>query len=270
MMALKITLAVILLFIIAIALTRESILNMMTFYPDTFSQLKVEEIPDYVFEKQIKTEDGEKLQSFLFKHADDTERPLIIYFHGNAGNLYHRFGYAQKLFEMDHDVLLVGYRGYGKSTGKPNEKGIYMDGEATANYAINELGYKEKEIVIFGRSLGTTVAIHIAQNREFKNVILVTPLTSGKEMATAMGLGFVKFIAGSSFNSIDKINNINSDILIIHGDRDELIPYAMGKKLMDTFQGSKQLITVKKGGHNDLQDIDPDLYWNSIKIFIQP
>lgn len=267
-MALKITLVVILLLIIAIALFRESIFNMMTFYPDTVSEIPQHEMPDYILERRIDTSDGEVLQSFLFKHPDETKRALIIYFHGNAGNLYHRFEYVQRLYEMDHDVLLVSYRGYGKSTGKPNEKGIYLDGEAAVNYAINELGYKEKEIVIFGRSLGTTVAINISQNREFKKVILVTPLTSAKEMATAMGLGFVKFIAGNSFNSIDKINHINASILIIHGDKDELIPYAMGKKLMDTFGGSKQFITIENGGHNDLQQVDSTVFWGSIGSFL--
>lgn len=267
-MALKITVVVIFIIIILVAISREGMLNMMTFYPDKFSELKDEDIPDYVLEKYFLTEDGEKLQTFLFKHPDDIKRPLIIYFHGNAGNLYHRFEYVQTLYEMEQDVLLVSYRGYGKSTGKPNEKGIYKDGEAAVKYAINELGYNEKEIIIIGRSLGTTVAVHIAQNREFKKVILVTPLTSGREMAVAMGLGMVKFIAGRSFNSIDKINNINASILIIHGDKDELIPFAMGKKLLDTFEGTKQLVTIKNGGHNDLQDVDPKLFWGNIEKFI--
>lgn len=268
-MALKITVAVIFIIIILVAISRESMLNMMTFYPDTVSEFPQENIPSHVIEKQIKSKDGETLQAFLFKHKEVTNRPLIIYFHGNAGNLYHRFEYVQGLYEMNQDILLVSYRGYGKSTGKPNEKGIYKDGEAAVKYAINELGYNEKEIIIFGRSLGTSVAVHIAQNREFKKVILVTPLTSGKEMAAAMGLGFVKFIAGNSFNSIDKINNINAAILIIHGDRDELIPYAMGKELMDTFEGTKQLVTIKNGGHNDLQEVDPELFWGGIEEFLK-
>ncbi len=267
-MALEITVAVIFIIIILIAISRESIINRMTFYPDTFSELSADEFPEHIFEKKIKTEDGETLQAFLFKHSGDGKRPLIIYFHGNAGNLYHRFEYTQKLSEMDQDVFLVSYRGYGKSTGKPSEQGIYTDGEAAVNYALNTLGYTENEIILFGRSLGTTVAVHIAQNRNFKKVILATPLTSGKDMASAMGLGLVKYIAGSSFNSIDKINNINSSILIIHGDKDELIPYAMGKKLANTFNGVKQFVTIKNGGHNDLQEVDSELYWGSIQNFL--
>jgi uncharacterized protein len=268
-MALKITVAVILVIIAIIALSRESIMNMMTFYPDTFSTLTANEIPEHISEKQLLTADGEELQAFLFKHPDEVRRPLILYFHGNAGNLYHRFEYVQRLYEMNQNILLVSYRGYGKSTGSPNEKGIYKDGEAAVNFALNKLGYQESEIIIFGRSLGTTVAIHVSQHNFFKKVILVTPLTSGKDMATAMGLGIVKFMAGSSFNSLSKINNLKANILIIHGDKDELIPYAMSKKLLDTFTGSKQMITIKNGGHNNLQELDPELFWGGIEDFIK-
>ncbi len=78
-----------------------------------------------------------------------------------------------------------------------------------------------------------------------------------------MGVGplnALKFIAGKSYNSIEKINKLSSEILIIHGDKDEIIPYEMGKELFDTYKGTKQMVTIKNGGHNDLQDINPELY----------
>lgn len=267
-MVLKITIVIVLIIVLIIALSNEALRNSLTFYPDRISEIPKQKLPDYVSERQIETADGETLKVLFFRHDEDVKRPLVIYFHGNSGNLYHRFEYAQRLFEMDHDVLLVSYRGYSKSTGKPNEAGIYMDGEAAVVYAKDSLGYNEKEITIFGRSLGTTVAIHIAQNKNFKGVLLVTPLTSGKDMASAMGLGAIKFMAGNSYNSIGKINNIKSRILIIHGDKDELIPYVMGKRLMDNYRGLKQLITINGGGHNNLQEVNPMLYWGEIHKFL--
>lgn len=254
--------------ILLITLSSCGIRNKFTFYPDQESEIPEENIPNYVTERFIRTTDSQNLQAFLFRHKDNINRSLIIYFHGNAGNIYHRFDDAKRLFDMNRNVLLVSYRGYSKSTGKPNEKGIYIDGESTIDYAIDSLGYDEKDITIFGRSLGTTVAIHISQNRIFNSVILVTPLTSGKEMATAMGLGFIRFIAGKSYNSIEKIKNIKSRILIIHGDKDEVIPYYMGKKLFDTFNGVKYMLTIREGGHNDLQDIDSQLFWGGIEKFL--
>ncbi|MDH5365978.1 MAG: alpha/beta hydrolase [Cyclobacteriaceae bacterium] len=267
-MVVKITLFSILIVVVVIALSREAIQNKFTFYPDRISEIPEQNIPSFISERQINTLDGETLQAFLFRHEENVQRPLIIYFHGNAGNLYSRFEPAKRLFEMEHDVLLVSYRGYSKSTGKPSENGIFIDGESAVKYAINELGMDENDITIFGRSLGTTVATHIAQNRNFRGVILVTPLTSGKDMATAMGLGLIKFMAGNSFNSIDKINNIKTKILIIHGDEDELIPYAMGKQLMEKFTGTKRMVTIKGGSHNDLQEVNSMLYWGEIQKFL--
>lgn len=264
----KITIVSVLTIVLVIVLSVKGIRNKLTFYPDRISEIPLLSLPDFVSEREIRTTDGEKLHALFFKH-EEVNRSLIIYFHGNAGNLYGRFDYAQQLFEMGHDVLLVSYRGYSKSTGKPSEKGIYLDGQAAVNYAIDNLGIAEKDITVLGRSLGTTVAVHISQEREFKAVVLITPLTSGQEMANAMGLGWVKFLAGNSFNSVEKINNIKSKILIIHGDQDELTPYPMGKKLMDTFNGSKRMITIKGGGHNDLQEVDPILYWGGIEDFLK-
>ena len=256
--------SILIILILFVVLSSEGVRNKMTFFPDKISEIPV---PDYASERQIPTKDGETLQAFLFSHGEDGAYPLIIYFHGNAGNLYHRFDYAQQLFEMDQDVLLVSYRGYSKSTGKASEKGIYIDGESTVNYATNSLGYKE--ITIFGRSLGSAVAIHVAQNKTIKGVILVTPLTSGKDMASAMGLGWIKFVAGNSYNSLEKINNIKSRILIVHGDRDELVPYEMGKRLFEKFEGDINMITIKGGGHNDLQEVDPVLFWGEIENFLK-
>lgn len=242
--------------------------NKFTFFPDTESKIARESLPDYISEENILTIDNERLQAFLFKHNDSIKHPLVIYFHGNAGNLYHRFGDAHRLYDMNQNVLLVSYRGYASSSGKASEKGIYIDGEATLQYAKDHLGYPESNIILYGRSLGSAVAINTAQNKLLKAIVLVTPLTSGKEMAQAMGLGLFKFIAGGSFNSTEKINRLKSRLLIIHGDEDELVPYAMGQKLYNEYNGPKKMITIKGGKHNDLQDVDSNLYWKSIEEFI--
>ena len=240
-----------------------------TFFPDQTSTIPENDIPDFAYERWIETHDGETLQSYLFLHDLNQKRPLIIYFHGNAGNLYYRFDNAIRLYQMEHDVLLVSYRGYAKSSGTPNEQGIYTDGASAIDYAIDNLGYIENEISIFGRSLGSAVAIHISQHISFKNLILITPLTSGKEMASAMGLGFLKFMVGNSYNSLEKINNINCRVLIIHGDRDEVVPYHMGERLFQAYNGDKHMVTIEGGRHNDLQEVDAELYWGEIDKFLQ-
>ena len=246
-----------------------NIINKFSFYPSNESDLNGQNLPLYASEKPIITSDGETLQNIYLEHSDRTKKhPLIIYFHGNSGNLFDRFDWARKLYYMNHNVLLVSYRGYSKSTGKPSELGIYIDGESALDYAISTLGYKEEEITIFGRSLGTTVAVHIAQQRQLHGVILITPLTSGQSMAKVMGLSFLKFLARNSYNSIKKINNIKTKILIIHGDKDKVIPIRMGKRMFNTFKGRKEMKIIKNGNHGNLQDVSPDLFWDSIKSFL--
>ena len=250
-------------------LTNCSVKDRFTFFPDRNSTLAPDQIPSFASEHLIGTNDGETIQSFYFKHQVAEKLPLLIYFHGNAGNLFFRFDSAIRLYQMKQNVLLISYRGYAKSTGSPTESGIYQDGAAAVKFAIDNLGYREHEISILGRSLGSTVAVHIAQNHNFKKVLLITPLTSGRDMAVAMGLGMFKFIAGNSYNSLEKINNLRSPVLIIHGDRDEVVPYHMGKKLFETYNGPKHMVTIRNGRHNDLTEIDPELYWGEIEKFLQ-
>lgn len=245
------------------------ILNKFAFYPDKTSEIPKNQIPPYIHEKWITTSDKEKLQAFLFKQNDTVNCPLIIYFHGNAGNVYHRFVEGQRLYEMGKNVLLVSYRGYAKSTGKPTEKGVYIDGASAVAFAKDSLGYTEDNIVLFGRSLGTTVAVDVAQNKIFKDVILITPLTSGRDMANAMGMGSLQSAAGDSFNSITKIRNLKSPLLIIHGNSDEVVPYVMGKQLYDAYNGSKKLVTVAGGKHNNLEYTDSLKYWGAITNFLK-
>ncbi len=255
--------------ILLVTLSSCGVKDKLTFFPDRTSTIPQNDIPSYASEHWIKTSDGETLQAFLFQHSEQDRSSLILYFHGNAGNLYHRFDHASRLFHMNKDVLLISYRGYAKSSGTPTENGIYNDGESAINFTIDILGYAENKISIFGRSLGSAVAIHISQHRNFKNLVLITPLTSGKEMASAMGLGFLKFIAGDSYNSLEKINNVNSRVLIIHGDRDEVVPYQMGERLFQAYNGTKQMVTIAGGRHNDLAEVDPMLYWGEIERFLQ-
>ena len=254
--------------ILCLTLTNCSMKDKFTFFPDRDWVIPEHQIPSFAIEHGIKTEDGETIQSFYFQHEGERKSPLLIYFHGNAGNLYQRFEPALRLYQMGQNVLLVSYRGYAKSTGKPTEKGIFLDGEAAVNYAISKLGYQEEQIALLGRSLGSTVAVHIAQHRNFHRVLLVTPLTSARDMAVAMGLGMLKFLAGNSYNSLEKINNLTSPLLIIHGDRDEVVPYHMGQSLFEAYGGPKHMVTIQNGRHNNLTDVDQVRYWEEIERFL--
>ena len=259
---------VVLLFVFVVAACA-SIRNKMTFYPNTESEIPNEKIPSYAIELSIETSDHKIIQAFHFRHEDTTaNHSLVVYFHGSSGNLYDRFGYAEKLYDMNQDVLLVSYRGYAKSSGKPTEKGIYNDGISAVNFAIDSLEYSSSDITIIGRSLGSTVAINTSQNKYLHGVVLIAPLTSGKEMLRSAGMSFLAFVAGGSYNSIGKINNLKSPILILHGTDDEVVPYAMGESLFNTYVGNKKIIPIQNAKHNNLEEVDSSLFWGEIEKFI--
>lgn len=249
----------------------DKIINKFTFHPNNKIKLDVKDMPHYVSEKWIDTTDGEKLQAFYFKHPDSDNKDLIVYFHGNTGNVFshHRFIHAIKLYEMGLSVLLVSYRGYSKSSGKPSEQGIYTDGYSTLNYAHKTLGYKNEDIFIFGRSLGSTVAVEVSQNTPFKGVVLITPLTSAKDMGKEMDFSYFSFLAKKSFNSIKKIKHLKSKLLIIHGTEDKQIPIKMGEKLFQIYKGPKQFVRIENAGHNNIQLVNPDAFWNGIELFLK-
>lgn len=246
------------------------IVNQFSFFPHNKLKLPLSVWPSYASEKWLITQDNEKLQAIYFKRPNNNSDDLIIYFHGNTGNMFshNRFDHADEFYKLGPNVLLISYRGFSKSSGTPSESGIYMDGEAALKYANNTLNYANKNIFVFGRSLGTTVATHISQNRDFKGVVLITPLTNASDMAKTMGFKYVSFVVKKAFNSLSKVKKIKSKLLIIIGTIDKVTPPEMGIKLFKKHKGQKQLITIENGGHNNLQIMESQKFWNGIKTFI--
>ncbi len=204
-----------------------------------------------------------RLHALFFKNPESEK--LIIYFHGNGSQIYFRIRYALKLVKMAN-VLLLSYRGYGKSDGNPSEKGLYEDAAAAIDYARHTLQFKETNIYIYGRSLGGAVAIEAAQNRNFAGLILISTFSSGYDVAADRGL---ESWLGSSrpFDSINKLQNIYIPMLIIHGNRDGLIPIAHGKKLYAAYSGAdKSFYEVNGASHWGISR-NPE-FWTTLDIFV--
>jgi hypothetical protein len=241
------------------------LVNRMAFFPDTSPRRA--SLPESVEEVFVPTGDGLRLQTFYLPRPDS--RKLVLYFHGNASNLWHRMEVLLRLRELGVNVLGVSYRGYGASEGKPSEKGIYEDGRAAIGYAVDTLGFSLSNIFLFGRSIGSTVAVHNAQGAELAGIILVTPLSNARDHLKAQGLAVLTPLAPGVFDNTSKIDNVKCPVLIIHGTHDRTLPYAMGEKLFDRVKGSKELVTIRGGGHNDLEGVDPRTYWEAIGRFLE-
>jgi len=242
------------------------IVNEFAFYPDNVNVIPANKLPNGIQEITINTDDNVKLISIFLPSTKS--KKLLIYFHGNAGNIYHRIPSLLQLHSFGVNVIGVSYRGYGKSEGDPSEEGIYLDGEATYQYAVERMGFSKENIILFGRSIGTTVAINIAQNKDIQGIILVTPLTSGEYLAKAIGLGSVASLAEGSFDNITKIESIKSPLLVIHGTSDRIIPYSMGREIFERANVKKEFVKIDGANHNNLHDIYSQKYWPPILRFI--
>ena len=194
--------------------------------------------------------------------------PVILFLHGNAQEVYSWSLVHRELLPLECRMLLIDYHGYGKSGGEPHEAGLYLDGRAAMRW-LSHKGIEDKEIIIFGKSLGGAVACEIAQGRELKALILESTFTSLAGVASRL---FPMLPDGASlgeeYASIDKIGDVKCPILVIHGDMAELIPIVEGKTLFEAAPEPKELYLVPGAGHNDVFMVAGSGYAGRIGTFL--
>ncbi|MGB5821390.1 MAG: alpha/beta hydrolase [Saonia sp.] len=204
--------------------------------------------------------DGAKLNAVHFKREDP--KGVILYFHGNAGDLS-RWGHIASFFaEKGYDVVVMDYRTYGKSTGKLSERVLHEDAQLFYDYLLKR--YNEDSILLYGRSLGTGIATRLASRNKPVQLILETPYYSlmdiAKERFPFLPL---KWLLKYKFQSFEYIQSVTCPVVIFHGTQDAIVPYDSGKRLFDTIPGAeKKMYTITDGGHNNL--ITYDTYLNGI------
>jgi len=175
----------------------------------------------------------------------------ILFFHGNAGNISHRLQTIRILHDLGLDTLIIDYRGYGRSGGRPSEKGLYLDAEAAYDWLRARPEIDQGSIVAFGRSLGGAVAIELAKRRPVFALIVESAFTSTADIGREV-LPFlpVRLLVTQKFDSIGKVGSITVPKLFIHGRHDEIIPFSHGKRLFAAAAEPKQFFPMA-GGHND-------------------
>ena len=214
------------------------------------------------------TEDKKRLHGWFFPLEGDA--PVILFCHGNAGNISHRLENVKFLLDRQLQVFIFDYRGYGKSSGSPSEMGLYQDGLAAYDFIVNRKGISPQKIVPFGRSLGASVAIEISLRREVKSLILESAFTSTKEMAKTMFLfGLFSPLLPAHYNNLKKITRVNVPKLIIHGEDDEIVPFKMGEQLYNTAQSPKYFFPIKGAGHNDTYVVGGNKYFEILSGFVK-
>ncbi|MCX8026506.1 MAG: alpha/beta hydrolase [Thermodesulfovibrionales bacterium] len=198
----------------------------------------------------------------------DKSSLVILFSHGNGGNISHRIEKIKMLNTIGLSVFIYDYRGYGKSTGKPTEQGTYLDALAAWDYLINTIGIKANQIILYGESLGSAVSIDLATKVPAFAIINEGGFTSLKELAQHVYPYLpARYLCKYEYDSLKKISGLKRPNLIIHSIDDEIVPFAMAKRLFDNATEPKVLISLS-GGHNDSFYVSRKEYLQGIKDFL--
>lgn len=198
-------------------------------------------------------------------------KPLILFCHGNAGNISHR---VENLYlfrrELGVAVLIFDYRGYGRSEGTANEEGTYADARGALDW-LEERGWRPERMIYFGRSLGAGVAVQMALEKEPAGLVLETPFPS----VPAMGrhhYSLFYFLLGwtvqARYDSLEKISRLHVPLLIFQGDRDNIVPEKMARRLFERANEPKTFYLIPGAGHNDTYDVGGREYWDAWRRFL--
>ncbi len=211
-------------------------------------------------EISIDTNDGAKLHGLYFRA--DSAKGIIVYYHGNAGDVERWGNIVEKFVPYGYDVLVMDYRGYGKSTGKRSESNMLQDAQLFFNVALKK--YSHDKIIVYGRSLGTGFATYVAGNNICKHLILETPYYSLLDIGkTKYPLVMNKLLLRYPMRSDLYIRNVTCPITIFHGTGDETVEYKFGKKLLESVNDKAELVTIEGGNHGNLAEYD--VYWEKIE-----
>jgi hypothetical protein len=228
-------------------------------------------------EKMLTTSDGKMIHTWLMLQPNSADVPTLIYFHGNAGNMGYRLSNAAAMYaKIGINVLMMDYRGYGRSTGSPTEDGLNADADTVLDYAANHPKLKNSPVIAFGRSLGGAVSVALAHRHPdvVKGVILENTFASIAAMVDIL-MPFLTpikpFVLKIKWDNDVKIQRLKQPILFISGDADQLVPPVQMKTLFDraTQSVNRQFFSVSGGGHNDTFMVAGVNYYERIREFLE-
>ena len=217
----------------------------------------------------LDTADGERLRAWrMTPPAPQAARARIVYFHGNGGNLSNWAPILAGIVRRGYAVFAIDYRGYGVSTGRPTEKGLYRDVDATVAAAWTEQGQRIP-IVYWGRSLGGSMAAYAATVKKPDGVIVEAGFPDARAAVRGSPvLAALAVFASYRFPAANFLARAGTPVLVLHGDRDSVIPFALGRELFAAIPEPKTFVAIPGGDHNDAAAPDPEAYWSAIDRFV--
>jgi hypothetical protein len=219
-------------------------------------------------EARLVAEDGTALHGWFL--PVEGSRYTILVCHGNAGNISHRLDRALLMHaKLKTDVFLFDYRGYGLSEGAPDEQGTYRDARAALRYLITGRGIDRANLIVFGESLGAAVALQLALEEPARALVLEAPFTSIGDMARS-AFPFLPLgrLLRTRYDNLAKVGGLRMPLLILHGDRDNTVPFAQGRRLFEAAPEPKQFFAIPGASHNDTYVVGGDAYWQAWREFL--
>jgi len=198
---------------------------------------------------RLQAEDGTQLHGWYLPYAGS--RRVLLFLHGNAGNLSHRRASLEIFHRLGLNVLIVDYRGYGLSQGRPSEQGLYQDAAAAWRYLTGPKGFQGRDILIFGRSLGGAVAAHLAAQVEPAGLVLESTFSSARDVARYVFPWIARLLVlRYGFDTEGALARVSCPVLVLHSPSDEIIPFELGRKVYQAARPPK-VFQELRGGHND-------------------
>lgn len=213
----------------------------------------------------FQTSDHLTLNGWFIKSEE--ARATMLAFHGNAGNLSHRLEKIHLFHELGVNVFIIDYRGYGKSQGRPSEEGIYKDALAAYDYLLSRNDIDKNKLIFYGDSLGGVVAVDLATKQPAACLIVDSSFSSIADVSRTVFPFVPGFVLAHKMDSVSKVKNISIPKLFIHSINDEIIPFALGKKLFDAAREPKEFLQIR-GGHNTNHIDSKELHLKELKRFL--
>lgn len=213
----------------------------------------------------LRTSDGVLIHGWFVQGAS---HQVVLFFHGNAGNISHRLHTLQQFSSLDVSVFIVDYRGYGQSDGKPTEKGLYRDAEAAWDFLTRDRGIDAGNIVIYGRSLGGSVASWLAAKNSPAGLIIDSSFTSAPDIGQELYPWLpVRWLSRFDHATRQYAADANSPVLVVHSRDDEIIPFHHGERIFEASPEPKSLLELR-GGHNDTHVTSSATYVAGMRQFL--
>ncbi len=237
--------------------------------------------PDRWQDKDWRTISGIPLEDVWFPSADGTklfgwyveaaaDRPVILWCHGNAGNVINRLENLRALYHQGLSVFLFDYRGYGRSQGRPSEEGLYQDAIGAYDYLTRVRMIRHERIVLFGRSLGAAVAAELAVQKPAAGLVLESCFPSIEAVGKAHYGGIpVHWLLGAAFRLVDRLPHLSLPKLIIHGDKDDIIPIDLGRQVFEAAKPPKRFFMIPGADHNDTYHVGGQDYFQRLAEFAE-